>query len=101
MSKRTMTLPPLSKLKHLSFAFIFTLVTLFTVNTYADKSSLQAQLISPCMTSKSNLPMNHNNHPCYANNKSNKSWISWLSGDSKSTHLHFLDLVELLHYSFH
>jgi len=101
MSKRTLTNAHFLKLKHLSFAFIFTIVTLFGINSYAEKHTLQAQRLSSCMAIESSLPMNHSNHPCYNNNMSNRSWISWLSGDSKSTHLHFLDLVELIHYSFH
>jgi len=101
MSKRIMTNTSLSKLKHLSFAFTLTLVTLFTLNKHTDTLNTQAQLLSACMAVDSKLPMNHTNHPCYVNNMSNQSWLSWLSGESKSTHLHFLDLVELIHYSFH
>jgi len=101
MSKRIMTNAALSKVKHLSFAFTFTLVTLFTLNKYTDTLTSQAQLISSCMAAESNLPMNHVNHPCYATNMPNQSWLSWLSGESKSTHLHFLDFAELIHYSFH
>jgi len=57
------------------------------------------------MAIESSLPLSHINHPCYTShmskNMSSNSWISWLSGDSKSTHLHFLDLVELIHHSFY
>ena len=101
MSKRTMTTFSIQKLKQLSFAFILTLVFLFSLNKQTDQQNLQAQHLKFCMAVQSNLPMNHINHPCYINNMSNKSWISWLSGESKSTHLHFLDFVELIHYSFH
>lgn len=96
-----MTNSSLSKVKHLSFAFTLTLVTLFTLNKHTDALNTQAQLLSACMAVESNLPTNHTNHPCYTSNMSNQSWLSWLSGESKSTHLHFLDLVELIHYSFH
>jgi hypothetical protein len=101
MSKRIMTNTPLSKVKHLTFALTFTLVTLFTLSKHTDMRNPQVQSLSACMTVESNLPMNHTNHPCYVSNMSNQSWLSWFAGDSKSTHLHFLDLVELIHYSFH
>jgi hypothetical protein len=89
----------LSKSKQLFFAFTFTLVTLFTFNSYSN--SQNTNLLSSCMVVESKLPMNHINHPCQAPSMSNKSWLSWLSGESQSTHLHFVDLVELIHYSFH
>ncbi len=101
MSKRMMTHTSLSKVKHLTFAFTLTLVTLFTLNKHTDTLSTQAQRLSTCMAVESNLPMNHTNHPCYVSNVPNQSWLSWFSGESKSTHLHFIDLVELIHYSFH
>jgi hypothetical protein len=61
----------------------------------------QSAHVSSCLTLESNLPMNHTSHPCNAVYMPNKSWISWLSNDNNSAHLHFLDLIELLHYSFH
>ena len=96
-----MTNTPLSKFMQLSFAFTLTLIILFSFNQYNDKKITQIKVLSSCISVASNLPMNHVNHPCQASGMSNKSWLSWLSGDSKSTHLHFLDLAELLHYSFH
>ncbi|KGJ89722.1 hypothetical protein GAB14E_3883 [Colwellia psychrerythraea] len=96
-----MTNSSFSKFKQLSFAFTFTLVILYTLSKHTNNQQIQAQLLSSCMAVQSNLPMSHTNHPCQAAGMSNKSWLSWLSGDSKSTHLHFLDLVELIHYSFH
>jgi len=100
MSKRILTNVYSSKMKHLFLAFTLTIIALFTVNKYSDKQNHQVQLLSSCMAIESSLPMNHTNHPCYVSNMSNKSWISWLLGDSKSTHLHFLDLNELIHSSF-
>jgi len=100
MSKRILTNLYSSKMKHLFLAFTLTIIASFTVNEYSDPQNRQVQRLSSCMAIKSNLPMNHTNHPCYVSNMSNKSWISWLSGDSKSTHLHFLDLNELIHSSF-
>lgn len=101
MSKRTMTNSISSKFMQVSFAFIFTLITLFSVNKYSNEPITQIRLITSCIAVESNLPMNHVNHPCQTSNMSNKSWLTWLSGESKSTHLHFLNLVELIHYSFH
>jgi hypothetical protein len=72
-----------------------------SVNFSSAHFNNQTDLLKSCMAEESNLPMNHNNHPCNAAYMPNKSWISWLSNDNKSAHLHFLDLVELLHYSFH
>jgi hypothetical protein len=88
-----------SKLKQISVAFTITLVSLFVVSEHTNKQNIQAQSISSCMVIESNLPMNHINHPCQTAEMSSNSWLSWLSGESKSTHLHFLDLVELIHYS--
>jgi len=94
MSKRIMT-----KLKTFTLALTITLAV--TVNFSLANFNNQSDLLKSCMAVKSNLPTNHSNHPCNAAYMSNKSWISWLSNDNKSAHLHFLDLVELLHYSFH
>ncbi len=91
----------LVKFKQLSFAFALTFITLFTLSSFSDNQNIQAKLLTSCMAVESNLPMNNINHPCHTTSMSSKSWISWLSGESKSTHLHFLDLVELIHYSFH
>jgi hypothetical protein len=95
-----MTNYSLSKIKHVSFAFALTLITLFSFNNNVDSLNSQAQLLNSCMAVESNLPMNHTNHPCYTSSMSNQSWLSWLSGGSESTHLHFLDLIELINYSF-
>jgi hypothetical protein len=94
MSKRIMT-----QLKTFTLTLMITLTVV--VNLSNTGFSNQTDLLASCMAVKSNLPMNHNSHPCNATYMSNKSWISWLSNDNKSAHLHFLDLVELLHYSAH
>lgn len=89
----------MTKLKTFTLALAVTLAV--TVNFNITNFNNQSDLLTSCMAVESNLPMSHNNHPCNAAYMSNKSWISWFSNDSKSAHLHFLDLVELLHYSFH
>lgn len=94
MSRRIMT-------KLSTFALTLTIALVLTVNFKSNTFNSQVDLLKPCMAIKSNLPMNHSNHPCSAVYMSNKSWLSWLSNENKSAHLHFLDLVELLHYSFH
>ena len=96
-----MTTTILSKLNKLTFAIIFTFVMLFSLSKYNEQQNFKIKLLGSCMTIESKLPMNHANHPCRGRHEFNKSWLAWLSGDSKSTHLHFLDLAELLHYSFH
>ena len=101
MSKRIMTTSSFSKVKQISFAFTLTLVTLFTLSKHINNQNIQARLLSSCMVVESNLPMNHINHPCHTTNMSSNSWLSWLSGGSKSTHLHYLDFVELIHHSLH
>ncbi len=94
MSKRIMT-----KLTAFSLSLTITLAVFanFDVDTY----NVQSNSLKSCMAAKSNLPINHSAHPCTSVYMQNKSWLSWLSNDNKSAHLHFLDLVELLHYSFH
>jgi len=94
MSKRSMT-----KLTTFALALIITLAT--SINFSSANYSRQTDLLASCMAVESNLPTNHSSHPCNATYMPNKSWLSWLSNDKKSAHLHFLDLVELLHYSFH
>lgn len=84
-----------------TFSLALTLTSALTLNLSSANFNKQSELLASCMAIKSNLPMNHNNHPCNATYMSNQSWLSWLSNDNKSAHLHFLDLVELLHYSFH
>ncbi len=94
MSKRIMT-------KLATFALALTITLAVSVNLSGHTFSNQGDLLKSCMTVESNLPMNHSSHPCNAVYMQNKSWLSWVSNDNKSAHLHFLDLVELLHYSFH
>jgi hypothetical protein len=64
---------------------------------YIVEQKTAANLASACMAVASNLPRNHSAHPCRVNTQSNQSWLSWLSGNSRSAHFQFLDLVELLH----
>ena len=94
MSKRMMT-----KFTAFIFALMITLVLASNIKHSAYIS--QTDLSQSCMTVTSTLPMNHNNHPCNATYMSNQSWWSWASSDSKSVHLHFLDLIELMHHSFY
>ena len=89
----------MTKLKN--FALALTVTFAVTANFSVANLSNQSDLLKSCMAVESNLPMNHSSHPCNATYMSNKSWISWLSNNNNSAHLHFLDLVELLHYSFH
>jgi len=93
MSKRIMT-----KFSSFIFASILAITCAISVNSYYD--NLKITQIDSCMAVESNLPMNHVNHPCNTVYMSNQSWWSWISGDSPSINLHFLDLVELIHYSF-
>jgi len=88
----------MTKLKTFTLALTVTLAVM--VNFSIANSNNQPNLLKSCMVVESSLPMNHSNHPCNSTYMSNKSWISWLSNENKSAHLHFLDLVELLHYSF-
>ena len=94
MSKRMMT-----KISAFSLGFALTLA--ISINVTPSIFTSQADLLASCMAIESNLPVNHSSHPCQASHMANKSWFSWLSHDSQSAHLHYLDLVELLHYSFH
>jgi len=89
------------KIKLTTFALTFAFTLVLTVNLNSSMFTDQSDLLKSCMAVESNLPMNHSNHPCSAVYMSNRSWLSWVSNENKSAHLHFLDLVELLHYSFH
>jgi len=89
----------MTKFKTFSLALTMTLAV--SVNFSGHTINDQNDLLKSCMAVESNLPMNHSNHPCNGVYMQNKSWLSWFSNDNKSAHLHFLDLVELLHYSFH
>ncbi len=96
MSKRIMT-------KFSSFLFASIVATTIAISTssyYENMENAQAHRLSSCMAVKSNLPMNHVNHPCNEVYMSNQSWWAWVFDDSNSINLHFLDLVELIHYSF-
>jgi len=64
---------------------------------YIVEQKTNANLASACMVVASNLPRNHSAHPCRVSTQSNQSWLSWFSGNSRSAHFQFLDLVELLH----
>lgn len=76
-------------------------VTLAFCSTLLNGQSIQTQLLNACMAEKSNLPMNHINHPCHGTYMSNKSWLSLLSGESPSAHFFYLDLVELIQQTLH
>ena len=85
-----------------SFTFVISLtfVFLFVYNNEIDNTVDQNQFFNTCMALESNLPMSHANHPCRVTYMSNKSWLSWASNNNESFHLHFLDLIELMHSSF-
>lgn len=84
-----------------SFTLILTVTLAFTLNINSSTFNNQAHITTPCMAIESKLPINHNNHPCNSVSKPKNNWLSWLTNENKSAHLHFLDLVELLHYSFY
>ncbi len=100
MSKWMMTSKFFSTVKQFCFAFSLTFIALFFISNNTAHQDLQVQLPSSCMAIDSSLPMHDASHACTVSNMSAKSWISWLSGESKSTHLHFIDLMELINYSF-
>jgi len=96
MSKWIMT-----KFNSFTFALILATTCAISLSNYYDNlEATQAHRLNSCMALESNLPMNHVNHPCNTVYMSNQSWWAWISGDSRSINLHFLDLVELIHYSF-
>jgi len=93
----------MSKWKRIKFK-VFALALVFSwlsSSMYSSVETNQAQAFNTCMSIDSKLPLNHSNHPCQTSQLSNQSWWAWFKGDSRSAHFHFLDLVELLHYSFH
>jgi|GEM_PF-1013886 len=90
-----------SQFKPFTLALGVTFLLLTAYQVQQNNQHVQAQLTNACMTVKSNLPMNHTGHPCNVAYMPNQSWWSWASSDSKSVHMHFLDLVELMHHSFY
>ncbi len=83
-----------------SFTAVLTITLVVTINFNNTTSNSHTDLLKSCMAKKSNLPINHNNHPCYTTYMSGQSWWSWVVSDNKSIHLHFLNLVELMHQDF-
>tara|TARA_B110000238_G_scaffold179403_1_gene202648 strand:- start:1445 stop:1744 length:300 start_codon:yes stop_codon:yes gene_type:complete len=77
------------------FAFIIVLILILNKIDNNNQPHLE-QLSKACMTVKSNLPINHTGHPYNNLYVSNLSLWSWLSSDNQSTHLHFLESVELI-----
>lgn len=88
MSRRILTKLP-------AFAFAFMLAW-GSANVYTAEQQTKIETTTACMIVASNLPRNHSAHPCHSSYQANKSWLSWLSGDSRSAHFQFLDLVELI-----
>lgn len=84
-----------------TIALILTITLVLTLNINNNTFNSHAHIAKPCMTIESKLPINHNTHPCNGVSIPNNNWLSWLTNKNKSAHLHFLDLVELLHYSFY
>jgi len=64
---------------------------------YYNQQQTHLAALNACLNIDSKLPVNHINHPCQRSLSSNQSWWAWLKGDSPSSYLHFLDLIELLH----
>lgn len=76
------------------------LVLAISLNNYHTIQVKQAYNLEACTAIETSLPRNHNSHPCQTVYADSPNWLSWLSGESKTPQLHFLDLVELIHYSF-
>lgn len=104
MSIRMLTDITLTKPKRLCLVLIIALALSctyrYSVNNIHAKQTQYENTLKICTTLKSELPLSHSNHPCNAVYRPNKSWWAWFSGESKSTHRQFLDLIELVHYSF-
>lgn len=86
--------------KLIAFTFALTITLVIAINFHNTTPTNHTDLLKSCITKKSNLPMNHNNHPCNVTYMSSQSWWSWVVSDNKSVHLHFLNLVELMHKDF-
>jgi hypothetical protein len=101
MSKWMMTMAYFTQIKQLCFAFTITLVTLFAFNLVSNNKYLTNPLSNSCLSMQSNQQLNSTSNNCQQDDFTMNSWLSWLSGDSQSTHHHYLDLVELLHSGLH
>lgn len=86
-----------AQLKTITLLAIIITVILSTFKLTLNNEYLTTSLSNTCTLKQSALNIGKMNHVCQQANMANNSWISWLSGDSKSTYLHFLDLVELVH----
>ncbi len=83
----------------ITFVAILTSVTLSTFNGAIEKVYVATSLSNPCILKSSCFDIVNIDQLCQQTSMANKSWLLWLSGESQSTYLHFLDLVELLHYT--
>jgi hypothetical protein len=99
MSKWMMTMTYRNQIKLITLTFITTLVTVFTLNVLMSNSYLLDSRSNSCPSNRSHLVINTMESVCQQSDVTINSWLSWLAGDSQSSHLHFLDLLELLHYT--
>ena len=89
-------MPARKSTKYMLFAAAITIAWSSSA-LYQNKQNTHLSALNACIKVDSKLPLNHVNHPCQQSVSSNQSWWSWLKGDSPSSYLHFLDLIELLH----
>ncbi len=88
-----------TQLKKITLVAILTSITLSAFNVTIENEYLSTSSSNPCASKSSSFDIVKIDQLCQQTSMANKSWLLWLSGESQSTYLHFLDLVELLHYT--
>jgi hypothetical protein len=99
MSKWMMTMTYRTQIKLITLTFITTLVTLLALNLFMSNTYLLDPLTNSCPSNQSHLVIITMDNVCRQGDITINSWLSWFAGDSQSAHLHFLDLLELLHHT--
>ncbi len=94
-----MTMAYHAQIKLITLTFVTSLVTVFTFNILISNTYLLDSRSNSCPSNHSQPVIKTMESVCQQSDVTINSWLSWLAGDSQSSHLHFLDLVELLHYT--
>ena len=99
MSKWMMTMAHRTQIKLITLTFITTLVTGLVLKLFMSNTYLLDPLTNSCPSNQSHLVINTMDSVCQQGDVTINSWLSWFAGGSQSPHLHFLDLLELLHHT--
>ena len=90
---------PSAKMKSATVFTVTAAIVGFTaigLQSLTNNSSATACVCDGNASYNTSLPASHPNNRC-AQQAENVSWGNWLTGKSRSSQLHFVDLLELLH----